>query len=1221
MKHFLFLVSVCLSILLYASEANCAVIYVDIDANGANNGNSWTNAFEDLHDALAAAGPNDELWVAEGTYKPHSTNRLVFFHLTNGVEMYGGFGGFETARAQRNWELYPTIISGAIGTSAETDNSYILVRVDGDNTLIDGFDFRRAYNEGPTYGAALLVFGENFQLKHCSIHNNTGLNKTAINVSYDTGVPIISECLFYDNESTGSTIFGTGLTFSRMIFVNCTITRNTTNSGFIFDSISGTTIELENCIIWNHDDALFSPFISVEARNCIIENLDEVPFVISENIISENPDFTAPGSDDFTFEFSSPARNSGSNSLSVSNRDLNGNTRIFDGTVDIGAYEIQAAAIIYVDINATGLNNGASWLDAYTDLQDALNIAQAGQQIWVAEGIYKTSSTNNRLESFVLKNNVPVYGGFNGTETTLEQRDWFTNITNLSGNIGNIASTADNAYHVIFADDEFGSFYIDGFSIFGGNANGLLVHEDIGAAALIEFSEGTFTIANCFVFNNFADYTGGAVSTFANSVFLNTSFVNNEAHIGGAISWTNGTLIENCLFVDNTANIGIVSHNTLGTLDMRGCTFEGNTVAWDVNSIVSGGNGTVANTIIWGNTLFDANEKAITSGTEVHHCILQGGELSSIDEGVEVYYEDPLFINPAGLNYGLSGESVGANGGDNSLVTTVYDIVGNERIRLGTVDMGAVEGVSAVPGIIYVDDNAGGANDGSSWIDAYTDFQSALTASTVGDEIWVAGGWYRTTSTTNRDIRFEMKDSLQIYGGFAGIETDRNARDWSINKSQLTGDIGSETNTDNTKRLLNLDNDQGVLIDGFVLRGTYDDPNISLFGATAIYAINNSTLTLRHCEVFDNTSYNGSGAVVSSNCVSIFDNCLFHDNLINSGGIINTGSSSAYIKIFSCTIAGNHMIQTFAKPLGGNSDAQYDIYNSIIWDNENIQNNISGDVDITNCIIEGYVQDNNDTLFTPMISIDPLFVSPNTGDPDYTLLPSSIAVNTGSNVNSILVYDLNHNLRIQNGTIDIGAYEQNSCGQTNDDCLGTTTLTLDADPVMGSTKCATGGDSPANACAGTSGKTVWFSFVAPSSGEVIINANQLLAVTSNFNLRLSLYSGSCATLTYVTCINASGIGENEVLNASGLTPGATYYVRIDAPSSQEGVFMIDVDAVASDCPGDFDNSGTVGVGDLLIFNGAFGCTSACGEEDMDNSGEVNVTDLLLFIAQFGVSCE
>jgi hypothetical protein len=49
---------------------------------------------------------------------------------------------------QRNWNLFPTILSGAIGSSGETDNSYqLLVSTSAEGIVIDGFDIRKAYNE------------------------------------------------------------------------------------------------------------------------------------------------------------------------------------------------------------------------------------------------------------------------------------------------------------------------------------------------------------------------------------------------------------------------------------------------------------------------------------------------------------------------------------------------------------------------------------------------------------------------------------------------------------------------------------------------------------------------------------------------------------------------------------------------------------------------------------------------------------------------------------------------------------------------------------------------------------------------------------------------------------------------------------------------------------------------------------------------------------------
>ncbi|RMH10848.1 MAG: hypothetical protein D6698_17240, partial [Gammaproteobacteria bacterium] len=70
--------------------------------------------------------------------------------------------------------------------------------------------------------------------------------------------------------------------------------------------------------------------------------------------------------------------------------------------------------VLYVNAAATGVNNGTSWTDAYTDLQDALNSTCTGiTEIWVAAGTYKPTSGTDRSVSFVMKNNLAIYGGFN----------------------------------------------------------------------------------------------------------------------------------------------------------------------------------------------------------------------------------------------------------------------------------------------------------------------------------------------------------------------------------------------------------------------------------------------------------------------------------------------------------------------------------------------------------------------------------------------------------------------------------------------------------------------------------------------------------------------------------------------------------------------------------------------------------------------------------------
>ena len=91
---------------------------------------------------------------------------------------------------------------------------------------------------------------------------------------------------------------------------------------------------------------------------------------------------------------------------------------------------------IFVKTNATGANDGESWEDAYLSLADALEEAEADDQIWVAAGTYYPTTSTNRAISFILPKGVKVLGGFPSSGTpTLANRNVASNLTILSGDI------------------------------------------------------------------------------------------------------------------------------------------------------------------------------------------------------------------------------------------------------------------------------------------------------------------------------------------------------------------------------------------------------------------------------------------------------------------------------------------------------------------------------------------------------------------------------------------------------------------------------------------------------------------------------------------------------------------------------------------------------------------------------------------------------------------
>lgn len=196
---------------------------------------------------------------------------------------------------------------------------------------------------------------------------------------------------------------------------------------------------------------------------------------------------------------------------------------------------------LYVDKDAVnGLNNGTSWENAFTDLQVALYNANSGDSIWVAEGIYKPAPTL-RSASFALKNGVAIYGGFNATETSLEQRNWGQYRSILSGDIGIIDDSTDNSYHVVTAVSVDSTALLDGFVITKGHAVGNNINN------VYEQSGG-----GLFVYTN-ADNLASTPSIINCTFEYNTARNGGGIHCYGVNETQTNPIIRNCIFRQNTA--------------------------------------------------------------------------------------------------------------------------------------------------------------------------------------------------------------------------------------------------------------------------------------------------------------------------------------------------------------------------------------------------------------------------------------------------------------------------------------------------------------------------------------------------------------------------------------------------------------------------------------------------------------------------------------------
>jgi hypothetical protein len=235
------------------------------------------------------------------------------------------------------------------------------------------------------------------------------------------------------------------------------------------------------------------------------------------------------------------------------------------GTLSLAAG--QGDSPIYVNAAASGANNGISWQNAYTDLQAALAAAAAGQQIWVAAGTYKPTAGNDRAISFALKPGVGVYGGFAGGETALEQRNWRTNVTTLSGDLlsndsgpieiifGN-RSMEDNSYHVVTNDTASRSDGIlDGFTITSGYADEYYYGQDNNKGGGVYNRSGSPSLNHLILRDHWAATEGDGMYEGGSATLNDVLFTGCVARDnGGGGMWNAGhTTLNDVVFHKNTS--------------------------------------------------------------------------------------------------------------------------------------------------------------------------------------------------------------------------------------------------------------------------------------------------------------------------------------------------------------------------------------------------------------------------------------------------------------------------------------------------------------------------------------------------------------------------------------------------------------------------------------------------------------------------------------------
>ena len=326
-----------------------------------------------------------------------------------------------------------------------------------------------------------------------------------------------------------------------------------------------------------------------------------------------------------------------------------------------------------------------------------------------------TDPLDPRSATYQLASGVAIYGGFAGTESEREQRDWVEHETVLSGDIGVVEDSSDNAYHVVTGSGTDETAVLDGFTITGGRAAGA---GPLGRGGGLYTEAGSPVLSNITFSANWAEWAGsGMYNITGDPRLVNAVFDGNTGgvmSVGGGLSSVDGSpVLINVAFQNNYAYGSGGMQVVGGSATLIDVVFRENRAGFDGGGMtVQSSNSKLQSVIFQGNSsdleaggLFNRESNpSLTNVVFSGNWAPQGGAMSN------------MASNPSLSNVAFSGNGAGTGGGmynrNGSTITLGNCILwGNSAYMTGN----QIYNADTSTAIIGYSDIEGSGGSGSGW--------------------------------------------------------------------------------------------------------------------------------------------------------------------------------------------------------------------------------------------------------------------------------------------------------------------------------------------------------------------------------------------------------------------------------------------------------------------------------------------------------------------------